>query len=85
MEARASWLVMRQYSASSPSVHQENCNRHLNRILNSCSAEDLLHQIDQVIQRVAKNQLSAGQGWREVKRIMNNVESKTQDGSLYEV
>ncbi|MGB3852284.1 MAG: hypothetical protein WA958_20135 [Tunicatimonas sp.] len=32
----------------------------------------LLSQIDLVIHRVANNQLSAGQGWREVKRIMHS-------------
>ena len=33
-------------------------------------SEALLFQIDRVIQRVENNQLSAGQGWREVKRLM---------------
>ena len=36
-----------------------------------CPAELLVSQIDCVIHRVENNQLSAGQGWREVKRMMN--------------
>ena len=37
------------------------------------SSEMLLREIEIVIQRVDKNQLSAGQGWRAVKRIIQAI------------
>lgn len=73
MEAKLTWQII----SHNQNLPDTSCSSHIQYVrLESESipynAELLLNEIDQIIQRVANNQLSAGQGWREMKRIMQS-------------
>ena len=73
MKAR---LLDWQISRNGKECVEKTQQQHTNELGQS---DLLLSQIDLVIRRVANNQLSAGQGWREVKQIMNSRNNSQDD------
>lgn len=79
MKILTNWQVTRNDTEQLSAKKRDFFSKRLAADMELNCAEEILSQIDRIIHRVAGNQLSTGQGWREVKLIMQVRNSSQED------